>query len=238
MNNAKEIPGDFGLGGTGTSTELRPPAAAIIRRTLALAGVLGIRIIGHPGAGKTDLIGATLRHLPSPRRVAAIVVNPAAARDAEKLQQYCSHVAHVEAASPVASSISKVIAQMKLSELDMVLIEAAGGLAPLQDLGQDATVAVFAVSGGDDKAAEYHGLLKAASAVVVTKCDLCPYVHFDWDVVRRDVRSINPTAEIFEVSSETGSGIDAWAAWLGRMRLSKRRRPETSKDPSPEAYFG
>jgi hydrogenase nickel incorporation protein HypB len=222
----------------GSRPELRPPATAIIRRALAEGDVLGIRIIGPPGAGKTELIEATLRDLPAPRRVAVIVINPASARDAERLQKYCGHVAHIDAAVPTASAVAKVIGELDFSRFDTLLIEAAGGLAPLQDLGQDATVAVFAVSGGDDKAAEYHGLLNAASAVVITKSDLRPYVHFNPEVLVDDVRSINPAAEIFELSAQTSRGIDGWTAWLSRLRLSKQRKPDPTKDQSPDSFVG
>ncbi|MGD0770498.1 MAG: GTP-binding protein [Tepidisphaeraceae bacterium] len=201
-----------------------PPPAAMIRKQLAQAHILAVRLIGHPGSGKTQLIDATLRRLPAPQRVAVIAVNPASSRDADRLRGLCGFVGHIDAAAPDAASILRITSQCQLENFDILLIETAGGLGALPDLGQDATVAVFAVSGGDDKAAEYSTLLKAASAAVLTKIDLHPMVKFDEGVFRRDVKNINPSAEIHALSAVSGAGMSSWLAWLDRKRIEKRSR--------------
>ncbi|HTW94421.1 MAG TPA: GTP-binding protein [Tepidisphaeraceae bacterium] len=229
-----------GEGGKSRSGDFHPPAAGMIRKALTDACIPLVRIIGHPGSGKTELIEASLNHMAAPQRVAVIVINPASARDAQRLGKSCRCVAHIDAAVPTSSSVWSIIRDLKLEEFDMILIETAGGLAPLQDLGQDATVAVFAVSGGDDKAAEYHTLLNAASAVVLTKTDLRQLVKFDSQVFRNDLQSINPSAEVHELSAKTESGIGEWLAWLERVRLDKRRKHERI-DPdraSSNTFFG
>jgi len=194
---------------------------AMIRKALAQARVLGIRLIGHPGSGKSELIEATLKRLAAPKRVAVIVVNPASGRDADRLRKFCGFVGHVDAAVPDSASIWRAISELKLERFDTLLIEAAGGLATLNDLGQDATVAVFAVSGGDDKAAEYHTLLNSSSAIVLTKIDLLPLVKFDRNVFSNDVRGINSSAEVIEISAMTGSGMPEWLDWINRTRTAK-----------------
>ncbi len=168
------------------------------------------------------------------------MVNPASSRDAQRLGGVCGQVALVDAAVPTSSSMYRIISELSLEKFDLVLIEAAGGLAPLQDLGQDATVAVFAVSGGDDKAAEYHALLNAASAVVLTKTDLRALVKFDSQVFRTDLQLINPSAEVYEVSAKTHSGISGWLAWLERVRFAKKsKRNRADEDPSSaNTFFG
>ena len=123
-----------------------------------------------------------------------------------------------------AASILRITSQMQLENFDILLIETAGGLGTLPDLGQDATVAVFAVSGGDDKAAEYSTMLKSASAAVLTKIDLHPMVKFDDQVFRRDVQSINPSVEIHALSAVSGAGMSSWLSWLDLKRIEKRSR--------------
>ena len=71
------------------------PPEAMIRAALARAGVLAMRIIGPPGSGKTELIEATLKGYPAPRRVAVIAVDPASVREADRLQNKCGFVAHL-----------------------------------------------------------------------------------------------------------------------------------------------
>ena len=209
----------------------RPPAAAVIRRALAQSRVVGIRLIGHPGSGKTELLEATLKHLPSPKRVAVIVINPASSRDVERLQPLCGFAAGIDSAIPDAASVWHVISTLTLDLFDIVLIEAAGGLAPLNDLGQDKTVAVFSISGGDDKAAEYHNLLSSASAILLTKSDLRPLVKFDPEVFRRDLRAFNASADVYETSARTRHGLTAWINWIDQMHATKRRR---SAQPEPD----
>jgi len=220
--------------------ELHRPMSALIRGALAKARVLGVRIVGPPGSGKTELIESTLKRLEQPNRLGVVVVNPASRRDAERLGKRCGQVAHIDAAVPTASAVWRAILEMNLNRLDAVLVEAAGGLAPLHDLGQDATVAVFSVSGGDDKAAEYHQLLKAASAVVLTKTDLRSLVKFDPQVFRADVRSITPDADVFEVSAVAGTGMDEWHNWLEKLSAFKRGlhgRHDRNEVP-PNTFFG
>jgi hydrogenase nickel incorporation protein HypB len=226
--------------GSGEKNVARPPAAAMIRKALAQARILGIRIIGHPGSGKTELIEATLKRLAAPKRVAVIVVNPASGRDADRLRKLCGYVAHVDAAVPDAASIWRAMNPLRLGDFDTLLIESAGGMADLPDLGQDATVAVFAVSGGDDKAAEYHTLLSSASAVLLTKIDLRPLVKFDRDVFRRDIKQFNSSVGVYEISVMTGSGMPMWLDWLDRTRLAKAqsRSRGDSRDGSSDKFIG
>ena len=127
-----------------------------------------------------------------------------------------------------------------MDSIDILTIESAGGFHHLQDLGQDATVAVFAFSGGDDKAAEYHNLLAAASSVVLTKSDLRPVVRFNPKVFRRDISTINPASEIFELSAATGAGMEPWLRWLEALMAAKRRITVTRQTDldSTDSHFG
>jgi hydrogenase nickel incorporation protein HypB len=218
----------------------RPPAAALIRTALTQARVLAIRIIGHPGSGKTELIESTLKRMPAPMRIAVIVINPASSRDAQRLKPLCGYVGHIDAAVPDAVQVWRAMSDLQLDHFDTVLIEAAGGFAPLQDLGQDATVAVFSIGGGDDKAAKYHALINRSSAVLLTKIDLRPLIKFDEQVFRNDVRAINSAAEVFEVSSVLGAGMPDWINWLERTRAAKlqSRSRIGPTDWTPDKFIG
>src|SRR5262249_8843117 len=139
-----------------------PKPGELIRAHFSRSCTLVVHLIGPPRSGKTQLIEATLKQLPSPGRVVVITVNPASSRDAQRLQGVCGRVVHLDAAVPDARDVWRALSQLDPQQSDFVLIESAGGLAPLPDLGQDETAAVLAVSGGDDKAAEYSSMLKKA----------------------------------------------------------------------------
>lgn len=211
---------------------------ALIRTALAKHRVLAIRLIGPPGAGKTQLIQETLKNLPNPKRAAVIAVNPAADRDAQRLHGHAAFVAHIDAAIPTASAIWRILSTLDLGKFDTLFIECAGGLSALPDLGQDASVAVFAVSGGDDKAMEYSGLLAHVSAIVLTNIDLRPLVKFDTRVFRADVERINPEASLHEISTLSGSGMFSWLYWLKERQIAKRLRDESPPQEFHESFFG
>ena len=127
-----------------------------------------------------------------------------------------------------------------MGDLDLILIEVSDGLATLEDVGQDATVAVLAVSGGDDKAVEYRSLLANSSAILLTKSDIRSQVKFDESVFNSDLKAINPAARIFTVSASSGSGILGWLDWLNGKRAEKARRnaPPSVDRPMGECYLG
>ncbi len=217
----------------------RPPEA-MVRAALARAGVLAVRIIGPPGSGKTELIEATLRHTPGPRRVAVIAVDPASAREADRLRNLCGYVTHLDSAAPDPAAIWRIISQLHLEGFDFILVEGCGGMAPLKDIGQDATVAVLAISGGDDKALEYHALLESASVILLSKIDVRPLVKFNDNVFRNDARTIAPNAEIIELSAFKGSGMHDWLEWLDKARTAKKWRnvPPDPDQSTSNTYFG
>jgi hydrogenase nickel incorporation protein HypB len=219
---------------------LNRPPKALIRKELSRAGILAVRLIGPPGSGKTELIQATIKRLAPLCRVAVIVVNPAAGRDAARLRQHCRHVESIDASAARGAFVLRALAKIPLKEVDLILIESCGGLAPLEDVGQDATVATFGVSCGDDKAAEYHALLEKSSVVLLTQIDMRPLVKFDEHVFRRDVQAVNAAAEIFELSAVSGSGMNRWLDWLDRGRADKKHRntPHDPDESSTDAYFG
>jgi hydrogenase nickel incorporation protein HypB len=218
----------------------RSPPEAMIREALARAGVLAMRIIGPPGSGKTELIEATLKGYPAPRRVAVIAVDPASVREADRLQNKCGFVAHLDSAVPDPAEIWRIISKLHLEDFDFILIEGCGGMVPLKDVGQDATAAVLAVSGGDDKALEYRTLLESASVILLTKIDVRHLVKFDEHVFGADARTIAPSAEIIELSAVTGSNMHRWFAWLDKARTAKKWRnvPNDQEQSSGNTFFG
>ncbi len=212
----------------------RQPPAAMVRAALERAGVLAVRIIGPPGSGKTELIEATLKRFPGPRRVAVIAVDPASVREADRLQDRCGYVAHLNSVVPDPAAIWRIVSQLRLQDFDFLLIEGCGGMAPLQDIGQDATAAVLAVSGGDDKAMEYRAILQSASVILLTKSDVRPMVKFSDRVFRGDARAIAPNAEIIELSAVSGAGMYRWFAWLNSARAAKKWR-DAPMEPQPSS---
>ena len=90
------------------------------------------------------------------------------------------------------------------------------------DLGEDCKVAVLSTVEGDDKPAKYPLLFREAGAVLLNKCDLLPYTNFNMDSAKSDIRGLNESAPIFELSAAKGEGLEPWLNWL-RARLEKKK---------------
>jgi hydrogenase nickel incorporation protein HypB len=215
--------------------------AAVQNRTaLKRANVLAVAMVGPPGAGKTALLEATARQLRGHARVAVITVNPAADRDAERVSRYCDYVQAVKTSAPDAGAIRPAIQRLDLDRIDILFIESLGGISGVPDFGHDVTVTILAVSGGDDKAAEYATLLSHSEALVLTKAELQRHVVFDRGALRLDAHRINPEAEFIEVSAFENTGLKRWLTWLDRQRQKKdpAYRPSKLPPPLPEWFFG
>ena len=206
---------------------LRTPRTADENRlAMRNAGVFALCLVGGPGCGKSTLVRQTLERLPGSVRVKVIVGGDCDADDASRGNP-TPDPRLVYAEGPAqwldAAAVGEALATLDLASLDLVLIENVGTLtlpADRRDLGQDATVTVFSVAAGDDKARKHHDLVAASDAVVLNKIDLLPAVPFDLAAFRRDVARANPSAALFEVGALGGRGLEPWMNWL-RARVHK-----------------
>lgn len=202
--------------------------------------VLTVAVVGPPGAGKTGLLEATAKELRGRARVAVVTVNPAAERDAARCSRHCVQAEAVNTAVPGLREVGPALGRIDWGHTDIVLIETMGGIGGAPDLGQDATVTVLSFSGGDDKAAEYAGLLAVSPVLILAKSDLHSHVPFDMNAFRADVGRINPLTEVIEVSSQNNFGLERWIAWLDRKRQEKDPyyHPAEAASQTAEWYFG
>ena len=201
--------------------EANDQLAETIRADLERRGIFAVDIIGAPGSGKTTLLEATLRALKGRRRPAVLVGDLATRRDGDRLARWCDQVVQISTGQGChleAGQVRDALKEIDLSKVDLLFIENVGNLiCPVGfDLGQAAKVGVFAVTDGDDKAAKHPYLVQAADIILLNKIDLLPYVSFDRSVFEADVRLLNPTVPILDVSSTTGQGLDVWLEWLDR----------------------
>ena len=91
--------------------------------------------------------------------------------------------------------------------------------ATLHDLKKDYRLAVIE---GEDKPLKYPLIFKESKAILINKIDLLPYVPFKKDKAIQDIRNLNPTGEIFEVSCTAHNGLEPWLTWL-RAQLESNR---------------
>jgi len=201
--------------------EANDDIAAVTRAELGRRGIFAIDLIGAPGSGKTALLEATLRLLAGRRRPAVLVGDLATRRDGDRLARWCERVVQIstgEGCHLEAGQVRDALGRLDLDGVDLLFIENVGNLiCPVGfDLGQTAKVGLFSLTEGDDKAAKHPYLVTAADLILLNKIDLEPHLTFDRAGFMADVRLLNPSVPLLEVSAATGAGLDEWIAWLDR----------------------
>lgn len=85
-------------------------------------------------------------------------------------------------------------------------------------IGSDAhhhsKVVVLSVTEGEDKPLKYPLMFQAARVMLLSKCDLQPYVDFDQGKAIANARQVNPDIIVLKVSSRSGEGVAKWYGWL------------------------
>lgn len=182
--------------------------------------VFGVNLMASPGAGKTSLIEQTLPRLAVKLRVAVVDGDIATSIDADRASAAGATVAvqintggecHLDAVM-----LHQALGQIKLDDVDMLLVENVGNLVCPADfrLGTHMSVLIASIPEGDDKPYKYPGMYRGVDALVINKIDLLPYIDFKMDYFQRGVETLNPGLVTFPVSCRTGEGIDSWVDWL------------------------
>ena len=182
-------------------------------------GLFVLNMLSSPGSGKTALLERTLTDLSGRIRIGVVVGDLETDNDARRLrgrnapveQIVTGGVCHLE-----AEMVSRAVDKIDLDKLQILVIENVGNLVcpATYDLGEDFRVALLSVTEGEDKPLKYPVLFKNVDMVLVTKIDISEAVGFDRTTALDNIRRVAPQAEILELSSRSGQGMDAWYARL------------------------
>lgn len=115
-----------------------------------------------------------------------------------------------------AHKIGHALSHLTFDGVDLVLIENGGSAAcqAVNDLGENARVAVFSVREGERKPLKNPLLFRNVQAVLITESELLAETGFDLAHARANLEQAAPGATVFEVSPLTGDGLGAWMAFL------------------------
>jgi hydrogenase nickel incorporation protein HypB len=209
--------------------------AADLRARFVEHGILCLNFVSSPGAGKTLLLERTLEQFPKDERVAVLTGDVQTDNDARRLARAGFPVKQITTAGAChldARMVERALAEWRLQEIDLLLIENVGNLVcpASYDLGEAAKVVVLSVAEGDDKPLKYPAMFFRAGLLILSKIDLLPYVPFSLAAARENALRVHPEMEILELSSTTGAGFEAWQAWLqDRRRASSAEFQRTTR---------
>jgi hydrogenase nickel incorporation protein HypB len=197
--------------------------AAELRARFQERGVLCLNFISSPGSGKTSLLECTLENLPRHDRVAVLTGDIQTENDANRLKRFHFPVKQITTGGTChldARMIERHLADWKLEDLDLLLIENVGNLVcpSSYDLGEAAKIVVLSVTEGEDKPLKYPAIFFKSDLLVLSKVDLLPYVPFDIGAAVDNARKVHPGMEILKMSCLTGKGLHEWMMWLGERR--------------------
>ena len=186
-------------------------------------GIVCLNIMSGPGAGKTALLEKTLLGLSDRLKIAVIEGDMTTELDADRLRSYgvpviainTGRACHLDS-QMVAGGIHQLTQKLNPNQLDLVLVENVGNLVcPAEfEVGEHAKVALLSVTEGEDKPLKYPIMFQEADCLLISKIDLVPYLEIDVERMEANIRQINPTAKILQISAKTGQGLEEWFNWI------------------------
>ena len=194
----------------------------IARRNRALFSskrIFVINLVSSPGSGKTSILERTLEYFNHRVKVAVIEGDVQTDFDAQCIARYDTPVVQIVTNGGChleAKLVEDALVNLDLDGVKLLIIENVGNLVcpSNYDLGEALKVVVASTTEGDDKPLKYPGMFQHASALIINKIDLLPYVNCEMAVLKGNALNINPSLKIFETSCTTKLGIPAWCSWL------------------------
>jgi len=196
------------------------------RELLDKNNVFAVNLMSSPGAGKTNLILATIKQLKEKIKIGVIEGDISSSLDAEMIGKEGVPVVQINTGGTChldANMVSNALSNVPLPDIELLFIENVGNLiCPASfALGEHKKVVISSVPEGDDKPFKYPLMFDIVDVVVINKIDLLPYLKFDVEAFSQAIKGINEKVEIFQISCTTGQGIQRWVTWL-LTQMSRR----------------
>lgn len=189
------------------------------RSWLKSHNIIVINLMSSPGSGKTTLLTRTINDLKHMLVINVIEGDQETINDAKKIKDTGCEVIQINTGQGChldASMIEGGLEKLNPPSNSLVMIENVGNLVcpALFDLGENLRVVILSVTEGEDKPIKYPHMFRTSNIMILTKIDLLPYVQFDIQKCIEYAQNVNPHIRIFQVSNQTGIGLDSWYKWL------------------------
>ncbi|HKJ82692.1 MAG TPA: hydrogenase nickel incorporation protein HypB [Mariprofundaceae bacterium] len=191
-------------------------------------GILALNFMASPGAGKTELLAATIRMLSGRFPVCVIEGDQQTGLDAARIREAGARAHQINTGKLChldAHMVGHAVEALQPEPGSLLLIENVGNLVcpAAFDLGEQHRVVMLSVTEGEDKPLKYPDMFATASSLVVNKCDLLPYVNFDVAHCLDHVHRVHPELmPVHRTSATTGEGLAEWCEWIAAAAESLR----------------
>jgi len=182
-------------------------------------GVFSFNLVSSPGSGKTSILERTLEHLNGKIKIGVIEGDVQTNFDAERMAKYNIPVVQIVTRGGChldAPLVQAALQKIDMKNIELIIIENVGNLVcPANyDLGEKMKIVVASTTEGDDKPLKYPGIFRNASALIINKIDLLPFINCNLELLRHNALTINPQLTVFETSCTTKAGIPEWCDWI------------------------
>ena len=179
--------------------------------------VLAINMMSSPGSGKTALLEAIADA--APFKFGVIEGDLETSRDADRTrakgitahQKQTGSACHLD-----ALMVHHALNELPIADLEVCFIENVGNLVcpASYDVGAHLNIVLVSVPEGEDKVEKYPVMFRTADLVLITKCDLLPYIDFDIAHAKEQARKLKPSVDIIEVSIKDSKSIKNVIQWI------------------------
>lgn len=181
--------------------------------------IYAVNLVSSPGSGKTAILENTIRTLSSLLPVFVIEGDQQTDNDARRIKAAGAGSLQINTGNGChldAFMISDALSKIRLDDNSILFIENVGNLVcpAMFDLGEQMCTVVMSVTEGEDKPLKYPYMFERSDVCLINKIDLIPYLNCNVELIRENLRRVNPAIKIFEVSAESGKGLLEWCGFL------------------------
>ncbi len=178
-----------------------------------------LNVVSSPGSGKTSLLVKAIEALNGRLPVAVIEGDQQTSNDAERIRATGAPAIQINTGKGChldAHMVGHALETLNPPSGAALFIENVGNLVcpAAFDLGEARRVVVLSVTEGEDKPLKYPDMFATADLMLLNKTDLLPHLDFDVGLCLANALRINPNLQTLTVSSRTGEGVAAFAAWI------------------------
>ncbi|HOK56757.1 MAG TPA: hydrogenase nickel incorporation protein HypB [bacterium] len=189
--------------------------------------VFSFNVMGAPGSGKTLFIEKTIEILKEEFKFGVIEGDIEGTFDAERFKRFDIPVVQINTGGGChldANMVKNGILNLPLEKIEILFIENVGNLVcPAEfEIGTEKNIVVSSITEGENKVSKYPLMFKVSHICILNKIDLLPYIEFDIEKFKKEIKQISPDTYFIKLSSKTGENFSEWIEYLKGLKREKK----------------